>query len=39
MSIMTNINTPHLINPRLFNHIIDTMAILVISSCDIKLDI
>ena len=39
MSIMTNINTPHLINPRLFNHIIGTMAILAISSFDIKLDI
>ena len=39
MSIMTNINTPHLINPRLFNRIIVTMTILAISSCDIKLDI
>ena len=39
MSIMTNINTPHLINPRLFNHIIGTMTILAISSRDIKLDI
>lgn len=39
MSIMTNINTPHLINTRLFNHIIDKMTILANSSCDINLDI
>lgn len=39
MSIMTNINTPHLINPRLFNYIIDKMTISENSSCDINLDI
>ncbi len=39
MSIMTNIKTPYLINPRLFNLIIDKMAISVSSSCDINLDI
>ena len=36
---MTNINTPHLINPRLSNRIIDKMTILANSSCDINLDI
>ena len=36
---MTNINTPHLINPRLFNHIIGTMTVFVNSNGDIDLDI
>ena len=39
MSIMTNIKTPHLINPRLFNCVIDKMTISVNSSYDINLDI
>ncbi len=39
MSIMTNINAPHLINPRPFNHVIDKMTISANSSCDINLDI
>ena len=39
MSIMTNIKTPHLINPRLFNHIIDKMTISANGSYDINLDI